>query len=67
MCPQDDKKLLVKRAREVYLKKWAAKRACEEMMEGVWLEPVPVMHNRRTNEIWTDTYRNVMRKLVIEG
>ena len=51
----------------VYCKRWAAKHECEELKEGVWLEPIQAMLRRKTNEPWTDNHRNVMRKLVVEG
>ena len=51
----------------VHLKKWAAKHECEELKEGVWLEPIQAMLRRKTNEAWTDKHRIVMRKLVVEG
>ena len=36
---QDVKKVLLKQARMVYWKKWAAKHEYEELKEGLWLEP----------------------------
>ena len=35
VCPQNVKKMLLKQARMVYWKKWAAKHGCEEPKEGV--------------------------------
>ena len=35
VCPQDVKKMLLKQARMVYGKNWAAKHECEELKEGV--------------------------------
>ena len=40
---------------------------CDELMEGVWLEPIQAMLQRRTNKTWTDKHRHVTRKLVVEG
>ena len=37
VCPRDGRKMLVKRARSVYWKKWAAKHEYEELKEGTWL------------------------------
>ena len=37
---QDVKKTLLKQARKVYWKKWAAKGEHEELKEGVWLDPI---------------------------
>ena len=65
-CPQDVKKMLLKQARMVYWKKWAAKHECEELKEGVWLEPIQALLRRQTNEAWTDKHRNVTRKLVVK-
>ena len=39
VCPKDVKKMLLQQARKVYWKKWAAKHECEELKEGIWLEP----------------------------
>ena len=38
VCPQDVKHMLLKQARMVCRKRWAAKHECEELKEGVWLE-----------------------------
>ena len=59
--------MLLKQARSVYWRKWAAKHECEELKEGVWLEPIQAMLRRKTNETWIDKHRNVMRKLVVKG
>ena len=48
VCPQDVKKMLLKRARTVYWKKWAATHECEELKEGAWLEPIKAMLRRTT-------------------
>ena len=45
VCLQDAKKMLLKQARMVHWKKWAAKHECEE--EGVWLEPIQAMLPRK--------------------
>ena len=34
--------------------------------EGTWLEPALVLLRRKTKEGWTEKYRNVARKLVLE-
>ena len=39
---------------------------CDELMEGVWLEPIKAMLQRRTNKTWTDKHRHVTKKLVVE-
>ena len=67
VCPHDVKKMLVKQAQMVYWKKWAAKHECEELNEGVWLEPFQALLQSKTNEAWTDMHRNVTSKLVVEG
>ena len=59
--------MLLKQARMVSWKKWAAKHECEELKEGVWLEPIQAVLRSKTNEAWTDKHRYVMRKLVVEG
>ena len=51
----------------VHWRKWAAKHECEELNEGVWLEPFTAILRRKTDEVWTDKLRNVTRKLVVEG
>ena len=57
----------LKQARIVYLKKWAAKHECDELKEGVWLQPISALLRRKATEGWTDKHRNVMRKLAVEG
>ena len=52
VCPQDAKKMLLKRARMVYWNKWAAKHECEELKEGVWLEPTKAVLQRQTHGAW---------------
>ena len=59
--------MLLNHARVVDWKRWAAKHECEELKVGVWLEPIQAMLRRRTNELWTEKHRNVMRKLAVEG
>ena len=44
------KKMLLKRARLTYWKKWAAKHEYEELEEGIWLEPALALLRRRTEE-----------------
>ena len=39
---------------------------CEELKEGVWLEPAQAVLRRKTSESWTDKHRKV-RKWVAEG
>ena len=67
VCPQDVKKMLQQQARLVDLKECAAKLECEELTEGVWLEPIQAMLRRKTNEALADEHRHVMRMLVAEG
>ena len=40
VCPQDVKKMLLRQARTVYCRKWAAKHERVEFKQGVWLEPL---------------------------
>ena len=44
-----------------------AKHECEELKEGVWLEPIQAMLRRTTSDLWTVMHHNEMCKLVIEG
>ena len=44
-----------------------AKHECEDVKEGVWMEPSQAVLRRRTKEARTDKHRNVTRKLVVEG
>ena len=67
VCPQDVKKMLLKQARRVHWKKWAAKHKCEELKEGTWMEPIQAMLQRKTNDVWTDKHRHVTRELVVGG
>ena len=45
----------------------AAKRECEDLKEGVWLEPIQAVLKKNTNQACTDKHRHVMRKLVLDG
>ena len=67
VCPKDVKKMLLQQARTVYWKKWAAKHECEELKEGIWLEPAPALLREKTKEEWTEKHRNAARQLVLEG
>ena len=67
VCPRDVKKMLVQRARSVYWKKWAAKHEYEELKEGVWNEQAPALLCKKVREERTVTYRNVARKIFLEG
>ena len=62
VCPLDVKKMLLKQARMVHCKRWAAKHECEELKEGV-----RAMLRRNTHESHTEKHRNEMRKLVAEA
>ena len=64
--PERREEMLVQQARSVHWKKWAAKHDYEEM-EGIWLEPYLALLRKKTNEEWTETHRNVARKLFLEG
>ena len=59
--------MLVQTARAVYWKKWAAKHEYEELKEGAWLEPGPALLRKKVRENWTEKYRNVGRKIFLEG
>ena len=43
VCPQEVKKMLLEQARAVYWRKWAPEDECEELKEGLWLEPIHAM------------------------
>ena len=47
--------MLLKQARRVYWKRWAAKHECVELKARVWLEPIQALLRRETSEEWTDT------------
>ena len=64
VCPLDVAKMLLKQARTVYCKRWAAKHECEEL-HGVRLEPNQAILRRKPTDAWTDKHRSVMRKLVV--
>ena len=51
--PKDVKKMLLQQARMVYWKKLQAKHECEELKEGVRLEPTQSVLRKKTNESWT--------------
>ena len=59
--------MLVQRARSVYRKKWAAKHEQEELQEGAWIDPAPVLLRRKAKGIWTQKHRNVAGKIFLEG
>ena len=61
VCPRDVKKMLVQRARSVYWKKW------EELKEGAWIDPAPVLLRKKAKGVWTEIHRNVARKIFLEG
>ena len=53
VCPHDVSKMPLTRARMVCGKRWAAKHECEELKDGVLLEPVQAVLRTKTNELWT--------------
>ena len=59
--------MLVRRARTVYRKKWAAKHEQEELQEGAWIDPAPVLLRRNAKGVWTGRHRNEARKIFLEG
>ena len=67
VCPRDIEKMLVQRARSVFLKKWAAKHEHEELKEEVWLEPALALLRKKVREDWAEKHRNVARKIFLEG
>ena len=67
VCPKDVLKMLLQRARTVHWKKWAAKHEIEELKEGAWLELALALLRKKMKGDWTGKYRNVARKLVLEG
>ena len=58
--------MLLKQARTVCSKKWAAQHECEELRKQFDWKPIQARMRRKTNELWIDKHRNVMRKLVVE-
>ena len=67
MSPKDVKKLLVRQARSVSWKKWAAKHEYEELKVGIWLEPALALLRKKTKEEWAEKHRHAARKMVLEG
>ena len=63
----DAQTMFLRQARMVYWRKWAAKHECDELKEGVWLDPMRAVLRRRIDEELTDKHRNVMRNFVVEG
>ena len=46
VCPQDVTNMILEQARMVYWKRRAAKHKCDELKQGVWLEPIQSMLRR---------------------
>ena len=67
VCPQDVKKKMLFEPGWPVGKMGSQACVCEELKEGVWLEPIRAMLRRKTNEAWTDKHRKVTKKLVVEG
>ena len=44
-----------------------AKHECEDVKEGVWMEPDQALLRRKTKAARTDKHRNVTRTLVVEA
>ena len=40
----------MKQASSTYWRKWAAKHECEELKEGIWLEPALALLRRKTKD-----------------
>ena len=51
----------------MYGKKWAAKHELEELKEGAWIDPAPVLMRKKAKGVWTEKHRNVARKIFLEG
>ena len=60
VCSQDVKKMLLRQARMVHWKRWAAEHKCEKLKDAAWLESVKALLRRETNDLWTDKHRNAM-------
>ena len=67
VCPKYVKKMLVRQARTVYWKKWAAKHEYEELKEGIRREAAMALLRKKSKEDWTEKHRNVARKLFVKG
>ena len=65
--PRDVKKMLLKQARMVNWKKWAAKHEYEELKEGVWAGADPSYALKNDSDAWTVKHRHVVSKLVVEN
>ena len=53
VCPSGREKDASEASQEDLWKKWAAKHECEELKEGVWLEPSQAVLRRKTHDAWT--------------
>ena len=51
VCLQDVTKMFIQRGREVQCKEWAAKHECEELKEGVWIEPMLMMQKKEVERV----------------
>ena len=63
VSPRDVKEMLLKQVRRVNWKKWTSKHVCEELKEGVWLEPALALLRKKVREDWTEKHRNVARMI----
>ena len=63
VCPRDVKKVLLKQARMIQWRRWAAKHECEELKERVRLEPVP-SHAAKKDQRIVGRQATQCRKLV---
>ena len=57
VCPQDVKKMLRRQTTTVYWRRWPAKHECEELKEGVSLDPIQAMLRWKINDEWTEKHR----------
>ena len=67
VCPGGVKGVLLRWARSVYWKKWAAERECGELKEEPWLEPGLALLRKKVREKWAEKHRSVARKIFLEG
>ena len=56
--------MLRRQAKEVVVKRWATKHECEELTDGVWVEPLQALPIRKTSQKRTAKH---VRKLIVEG
>ena len=60
-------KMHLKQATSTYWKQWETKHEYEELKAASWLKPALALLREKTKEVWTETHRNVAKKMVLES